>query len=100
MEGAFTHLGNHLISDSASAINAGDDISTIGPDESLLEGEYGLGNLTGAPRRRRHDDDDDATEVDADDDVESMASLAVDGQKRGRGVKVEDEKELPPHACA
>jgi hypothetical protein len=33
MEGAFTHLGNHLISDSAAAINAGDDLSTIDPDE-------------------------------------------------------------------
>lgn len=99
MEGAFTHLGNHLISDSASAINAEDDLSTIDPDESLLEGEDGRESLAGGPRRRRHDDDD-ATDVYADDDVESMASLAVDGHKRGPGVKAEDEKELPPHACA
>lgn len=101
MEGAFTHLGNHLISDSASAINAGDDLSTIDPEESLLEGEYGRSSLTAGPRRRRHDDDDeDGTEAYGDDDVESMASLAVDGQKQGRGMKVEDEKELPQHACA
>ncbi|KAI9886964.1 MAG: hypothetical protein M1823_001256 [Watsoniomyces obsoletus] len=91
MEGAFTHLGNHLISDSASAINAGDDLaSTIDPDEGAFDSV--LGSV--GPRRRRHDDEDDATE--ADDDTESMASLAV-GQKR---LTKEDEKELPPHACA
>ena len=105
MEGAFTHLGNHLISDSASAINAGDDLSAIDPDESLLEGEFGRTStnprLPGAPKRRRHDDDDDQTEVFGDDDAESMASLAlVDGQKRGPNAKAEDEKELPQHACA
>lgn len=103
MEGAFTHLGNHLISDSAPTINAGDDLSTIDPDESILDSEYGRENLSGGPRRRRHDDEDDATEVFDDDDTESMMSVPVDGVngKPGlRGLRVEEEKELPPHACA
>ena len=100
MEGAFTHLGNHLISDSASAINAGDDLSTIDPDESLLDGEYGRGNLTGGPRRRRHDDEDEEAGTYDEDDTESMASMAADGQKGRPTTKVEDEKELPQHACA
>src|SRR5438874_12155486 len=99
MEGAFTHLGNHLISDSASTINAEDDLSTIDPDESLLDGEYGRGSLTGGLRRRRHDDDDEGTEI-FDDDTESMVSLPVDGIKSRQGLKAEEEEELPAHACA
>ena len=100
MEGAFTHLGNHLISDSASTINAGDDLSTIDPDESILDREYGKGNLTGGPRRRRHDDEDEGTEAFDDDDTESMVSVPVDGANGKAGLSIEDEKELPPHACA
>ena len=100
MEGAFTHLGNHLISDSASTINAGDDLSTIDPDESILDREYGKGNLSGGPRRRRHDDEDEGTEVFDDDDMESMVSVPVDGANGKPGVKPDEEKELPPHACA
>ena len=42
MEGAFTHLGNHLISDSASAINAGDDLSTIDAGENALDKNMGV----------------------------------------------------------
>lgn len=98
MEGAFTHFGNHLISDSASTINAGDDLSTIDPDESILDREYGRGNLTGGPRRRRHDDE--GTEVFDDDDAESMISVPVDGANGTEVIKLEEEKELPPHACA
>lgn len=100
MEGAFTHLGNHLISDSGPTINAGDDLSTIDPEESLLEGEYGRGTGLTGPRRRRHDDDDTATEVFDDDDTESMTSLAVDGMKGRGAIRAEEEKELPAHACA
>lgn len=100
MEGAFTHLGNHLISDSASTINAGDDLSTIDPDESILDREYGRGNLTGGPRRRRHDDEDEGTENFEDDDTESMVSMPVDGTNGKQGAKAEEEKELPPHACS
>lgn len=100
MEGAFTHLGNHLISDSASTINAGDDLSTIDPDESILDREYGKGNLTGGPRRRRHDDEDEGTEVFDDDDMESLVSMPVDGIDGKHGLRMEEDKELPPHACA
>lgn len=100
MEGAFTHLGNHLISDSASTINAGDDLSTIDPDESILDREYGRGNLTGGPRRRQHDDEDEGTEAFDDDDMESMVSMPVDGINGKAGLRAEEEKELPPHACA
>jgi len=102
MEGAFTHLGNHLISDSAAAIKAGDndDLSNIDPDETLLYAKFGgrgggLGNA-----RRRNDDDDNETEVYDDEDDESLASMPVDGM-RGLGLKAaEEEKELPAHACA
>lgn len=90
MEGAFTHLGNHLLSDSAATINAGDD-------ESILEADLGRSNLTGSRRRR---EDDEETDVYDDDDIESMASMAVDGANGKAGVKQEEEVELPPHACA
>lgn len=100
MEGAFTHLGNHLISDSASTINAGDDLSTIDADENILDREYGRGNLSGGPRRRRHDDEDEATELFDDDDTESLASVPVDGINGKIIPRAEEEKELPPHACA
>jgi regulator of nonsense transcripts 1 len=106
MEGAFTHLGNHLVSDSAAAIKAGgsDELSNIDPDESLLFGGVyggrgprggGLGNA-----RRRHDDDDNETEVFDDDDEESLASVAIDGMKGLKLNAPEEEKELPAHACA
>ena len=97
MEGAFTHVGNHLISDSASAINAGDDLSTIDADESILDREYGKGNLTGGPRRRRHDDEE--TELD-DEDLESMVSMPVDGTNGKATQRPEEDLELPAHACA
>ncbi|KAG8624012.1 hypothetical protein KVT40_008988 [Elsinoe batatas] len=96
MEGAFTHVGNHLISDSASAINAGDDLSTIDADESALDREYGRGNISGGPMRRRAGDDD---ELDDEDDSESLASAAVNGTNGGLAPK-QEEVELPPHACA
>lgn len=99
MEGAFTHLGNHLISDSAAAIKAGgsDELSNLDPDESLLYGGYGgrLGNA-----RRRQDDEDNETEVFDDDDEESLAGMPVDGMKDLKLDAPEEEKELPAHACA
>ena len=98
MEGAFTHVGNHLVSNSASAINAGDDESIL--DANLVGGR----GLAPAARRRRNDDDDgeddDETDVFDDDDMESMASMAVDGTNGKAPAKVEEEVELPPHACA
>jgi regulator of nonsense transcripts 1 len=91
MEGAFTGLGNHLISDSKSSINAaGDD------DASILDGDFGR---LGPSRRRRQDDEETETDVFDDDDLESLASMAVDGANGKVGLKTE-EQELPPHACA
>ena len=100
MEGAFTHLGNHLISDSAATINAGDDLSTIDPNEEILDSEYGHGNLTGGPRRRRRGDDEEGTEVFGDDETESMISTPVDGANGKADIPPEEEKSLPAHACA
>lgn len=88
MEGAFTHLGNHLVSDSAAAINA-----DAGDDESILNG------LSGDARRRRRDEDEE-TDVYDDEDLESMASMAVDGVNGKHAHKAEEDVELPPHACA
>ena len=98
MEGAFRNFGNHKVSDSASTINAGDDLSTIDADESVLDSEYGKGNFSGGPRRRRHDDEE--TEAFDDDDMESMMSVPVNGTNGGRPAKPDEDKELPPHACA
>ena len=105
MEGAFTHTPNNLVGDSASAINEGDDLSTLDAGESALDGEYGRGNLNGGPRRRRVGDDDE-TDVFDDDDLESLASHALNGKGAGAGVGgegqggQEEEVELPPHACS
>ena len=88
---AFSAMGNHMVSNSAAAINASDDISTVDPDESVL-------SLAKGPRRRQHDEDDsDGIE---EEDLESLASHPhlQDGQKQQ--PKPEEEKELPPHACA
>ena len=102
---AFTHLGNHLLSDSAAAIKAGDndDLSAIDPDETLLYGRGGGPGHIGSGRRRQ-DDDDNETQVDDDeDDDESLAGIPLEGM---RGVKLNDTEEetqvqkLPDHACA
>jgi len=82
-------MGNHLVSNSAAAINASDDISSVDPDESIL-------SLAKGPRRRRHDDEE--SEGLEDDDLESLASAQVNGQTQP--AEPEEEKELPPHACA
>lgn len=104
MEGAFTHLGNHLISDSAAAIKAGghDELSNIDPDESLLYGGYGSRSSRGrlGNARRRHDDEDNETEVFDDDDEESLASMPVEGMKGLKLNAQDEEKDLPAHACA
>lgn len=102
MEGAFTHLGNHLVSDSAAAIKAGgsDELSNIDPDESLLFGGVYGGRGPRGSARRRHDDDDNETEIYDDDDEESLASVAIDGMKGLKLNAPEEEKELPAHACA
>jgi regulator of nonsense transcripts 1 len=97
MEDAFTHLGNHLISESASAIsaNGADELSNIDPEES-----FGTRRGATGDARRRHDDEDNQTEVFDDDDAESLASAAVDGMKALRLEDPDDDPELPAHACA
>lgn len=87
MEGAFTHMGNHLVSDSAATINAG-----AGDDESILDGDLARGGLG----RRRVADDDEYE----DDDMESLASMPVGGPNGAAGLRAEEpEVELPAHAC-
>jgi hypothetical protein len=93
MEGAFTHMGNHLVSDSAATINAG-----AADDESILDGDLSRGTLTGSRRRRM--DDDEETDIYDDDDLESMVSMPVDGANGKVGMKAEEDVELPTHACA
>src|SRR5689334_19312976 len=104
MEGAFIHVGNHLVSDSAAAIKAGgsDELSNIDPDESLLYGGFGGrgARVASTNARRRQDDDDNETEVFDDDDEGSLASVPVDGIRSLKLSAPEEEKELPPHACA
>lgn len=96
MEGAFTHVGNHLISDSAAAIKAGaDDLSALDPVESLLYGKY-----PGPSGRLRADDDDNQTEAFEDDDNDSLNSVPVDGMLGMKLKASDEEKELPAHACA
>ncbi|KMU86141.1 DNA-binding protein SMUBP-2 [Coccidioides immitis H538.4] len=92
---AFTQMGNHMVSDSASTINAVDDMSTVDGDENILK-------MAGGPRRRQHDDEDEGSEMydeEDDDDLESLSSIAVDGAIKTSTNKAEEEKELPPHAC-
>lgn len=102
MEGAFTHVGNHLISDSAAAINAGaDDLSALDPDASLLYGKYGAGDSgVGRSGRRRADDDDNQTEAFEEDDNDSLNSVPIDGIMGMKLKNPEEEKALPAHACA
>lgn len=86
-------MGNHLVSDSAATINAG-----AGDDDSILEGDLTRSTLTGSRRRRIEDDEE--TDVYDDDDMESMASMALDGRNGKAGMNVDEEVELPAHACA
>ena len=83
-------MGNHLVSDSAATINAGD------VDEGILDSDLARGSLS--RRRRAHDD-----EYDDDDDGESMASMPVggaNGHVPDAPRTDEPEVELPAHACA
>ena len=99
MAEAFNSLGNHIVSDSAAAINAGDDQSTIDADESLPGANGATGNIPGGARRRRGDDEEE-TDLYDDDDMESLISQPVNGVNGNPGMKAEEEVELPPHACA
>jgi regulator of nonsense transcripts 1 len=98
MAEAFNSLGNHLVSDSTTAINTGDDLSTIDNDESVI-GANGLANHIGGGARRRRGDDEEETDLYDDDDMESLISQPMNGGHKA-GQKQEEEVELPPHACA
>lgn len=97
MAEAFNNVANHLVSDSAAAINAGgdDSLSTIDADESVL-----ARNGASAPVRRRRDDEDEDADLYDDDDMESLISQPVNGINGNIVSKPEEEVELPPHACA
>lgn len=98
MAEAFNSLSNQIVSDSAAAINAGDDLSTIDADESVL-GANGLAGHIGSGGRRRRGDDEEDTDLYDDDDMESLISQPMNGGNK-LGEKQEEEIELPPHACA
>lgn len=53
----------------------------------------------GGPRPRRHDDEEEGSDVADYDDAESTNSAQIAGNAKAE-VNVEEEKELPPHACA
>lgn len=71
----------------------GDDSSTI------AEMDDNNANAFGRAQPRRHDDDDDGSEFLEDDDLESTVGGPANGHSKGQG-NTEEEKELPPHACA
>lgn len=71
---------------------ATDNASTLDPDESVL-------GMAGGPRPRKHDDEDEGSDIAEEDDSESVTSAQV-GEHVKNQDKVEEEKELPPHACA
>ena len=95
MAEAFNSRSNQIVSDSAAQINAGDDLSTVDTDGSVL-GKDGPAN--GRARRRR--EDDDGTEIYADDDIESLISQPVNGTSGKPIQPQEEEVDLPSHACA
>ena len=97
MAEAFNSRDNAIVSDSAAQINAGDDLSTVGADDSVL-GREGPANGQG---RRRRGDDEDGAELFEDDDIESLVSQPVNGVNgQPSNLQDEEEVELPPHACA
>ena len=88
----FPAEGDYPISNKDPVATAFDNFSTLDPDESVL-------GLTGGLRPRRHDDEDEGSDIVEEDDLESTASAPTGGDLKKQS-KVEDEKELPPHACA
>lgn len=87
-----SQLENQLAGPASTLTAIGDNRAAVDLDESTH-------NMTGGPRPRQHDDDDEGSDIGEDDDLESTNSAPVAGSAKGQG-KVEEEKELPPHACA
>lgn len=96
MAEAFNSRSNQIVSDSAAQINAGDDLSTVDADESVL-GKDGPANGRG---RRRRGDDEEGTDLYEDDDMESLISQPMNGVNGKSAQQPEEPVELPPHACA
>lgn len=72
----------------------------LGDDSSVMaELDDNNANALGRARPRRHDDEDEGSEFFEDDDLESTVGGPANGNARGHG-NAEEEKELPPHACA
>ncbi|KAB8237426.1 putative regulator of nonsense transcripts [Aspergillus alliaceus] len=65
-------------------------MAALGDDLRELDG------ITGGLRPRRHDDDEEGSD---NDDLESTTSAPAAGNAENQGY-AEEEKELPPHACA
>lgn len=96
MAEAFNSRSNQIVSDSAAQIKAGDNLSAIDADESVLDKD---GPVNGHARRRRVDDEE-GTDLYEDDDMESLISQPVNGTN-GQPIQAQEEEvELPPHACA
>lgn len=85
-------MGNQLADPVSTMPAAGGDRTAVDLDESTL-------NMTGGPRPRRHDDDEEGSDAAEDDDVESTTSAHLAEGAKGEG-NMEEEKELPQHACA
>lgn len=85
-------FGNQLADPVSTMSATGGDRTVVDLDESTL-------NMTGGPRPRRHDDDDEGSDAVEYDDAESTASAPIADGAKGEG-HMEEEKELPPHACA
>lgn len=79
--------GSRLTSHAASTVNAPDNTSTLDLDDGILDA-----------RLRRHHDEDEGSGLE-EDDLESMTSAPTGGKPKEQS-KAEEEKELPPYACA
>lgn len=72
---------------SVSAAPVMNNMSTLDADESVIDAQL-----------RRHDDEEASAILD-EDDLESVTSTQAGGTLKKEG-KAEEEKELPPYACA
>ena len=96
MAEAFNSRQNHIVSDSAAQINAGDDLSTVDGDDSVIGKEAPNDNHS----RRRRGDDEEGTEMYEDDDMESLISQPMNGANEKPAQLQDEDVELPEYACA
>lgn len=83
-----------LRSEDRLASEAGSTVGAVGDERTTAD----FDDINVTHRPRRHDDDEDEGS-DVDDDAESTTSAQAAGNSKGAG-NGEEEKELPPHACA